>query len=111
MALGLAWFGSTLGLAALGWFVDGLPGRLLVGAAVLGFVATGAAVSNRWRRVTLAFSALAGAVVIALGVVAAVIAGTISDLAGSEAVAAGVVPVIGGLLSRRLSHRARRMAE
>ncbi len=111
MALGLAWFGSSLGTAVLGWSVDGVPGRLLLGAAALGLVATGAVVSNRWRPVTLAFSALAGAVVVATGAVAAVLAGTTGDRAAAEAVAVGVVPVLGGLLSRRLSRRARRMAE
>jgi hypothetical protein len=111
MALGLAWFGSSIGTGVLGWQVNGLPGWLLLGAAVLGCVATGAVVSNRWRPVTLTFSALAGATVVATGVVAVVVAGTTGDLAVAEAVAVGVVPVVGGLVSRRLSHRARRMAE
>lgn len=111
MALGLAWFGSSIGTAVLGWLVNGLPGWLLLGAAVLGCVATGAVVSNRWRPVTLTFSGLAGAAVAAIGVVAAVLAGTTGGLAATEAVAVGLVPVLGGLLSQRLSRRARRMAQ
>jgi hypothetical protein len=111
MALGLAWFGSSLGTGILGWLVGGLPGRLLLGAAVLGFVATAAVVSNRRRRVTLVFSALAGAVVVAVGVVAAVLAVTLGDRGVAAAVAIAAVPVAGGLLSQRLSRRSRRMAE
>jgi hypothetical protein len=95
----------------LGWFVDGLPGRLLLGVAVLGFVATGAVVSNRHRRVTLAFSVLAGGAVIAVGVVATALAATTADLDVAEAVTIGAVPIVGGLLCQRLSRRARRMAE
>jgi hypothetical protein len=111
MALGLAWFGSSIGTSMLGWFVDGLPGQLLLGVAVLGFVATGAVVSNRHRRVTLAFSVLASATVITVGVVAAALVATTADRDVAEAVTIGAVPLVGGLLTQRLSRRARRMAE
>ena len=110
MALGLAWIGSSLGTGLLGWLVDGLPGRMLVSVSVLGFVATGAVVSNRRRRVTLTFSALASAVVIAIGVAAALVA-IIGDAGAAEALALGTVPIVGGVLSRRLSRRAWRMAQ
>ncbi len=111
MALGLAWLGSALGASILGWLVDGVPGRLLVGVAVLAFVTTGAVVSNRHRRVTLTLSVLASAVVIAVGGVAAALVAITGDLGVGEVVAVGAVPIVGGLLSQRLSHRARRMAE
>ena len=110
MALGLAWFGSSLGTGVLGWLVGGLPGRMLFSASVLGFAATCAVVSNRHRRVTLAFSALASAVVIAIGVAAALAAIT-GDAGIAQALALGAVPIAGGMLSRRLSRRAWRMAQ
>jgi uncharacterized membrane protein YjjB (DUF3815 family) len=84
---------------------------LLLGTAVLGLAATGAVVSNRRRGVTLAFSVLASAVVIAVGVVVAALAATTGDRGVAEATAIGALPVAGGLLSQRLSRRARRMAE
>jgi energy-converting hydrogenase Eha subunit A len=110
MALGLAWFGTSLGTGVLGWLVGGLPGRMLVSVSVLGFAATGAVVSNRRRRVTLTFSALASAVVIAIGV-AAVLVAIIGDVGVDVALALGAVPIVGGVLSRRLSRRAWRMAQ
>jgi hypothetical protein len=111
LALGLTWFGSAVGASVLAWLVDGIPGRLLSGVVVLGFVATGAVVSNRRRRLTLGFSALAGMVVIAVGVVAAALVAIDGDVGMAETVAIGAVPVVGGLLSQRLSRRAQRMAE
>ncbi len=66
MALGLAWLCSSLGIGLLGWSVNRLPGQLLLGVAAHGLVATGAVTSNRRRRLTLAFSALASVVVIAV---------------------------------------------
>jgi len=111
MALGLAWLGSSLGTGVLIWLVDGLAGRLLLSVAVLGFIATGAVASNRHRRVTLAFSALASVVVAGVGVVAAALVAVTGGLDVAEAVAIGTVPLVGGLLTQRLSRRARRMAE
>jgi hypothetical protein len=111
MALGLAWFGCALTTGTLGLFTGFVFGRVLVAAAVLGLVALGAVVSNRGRRVTLAFSTVAGAVVIAAGVLAAAgfAAGGILD-AGQAALLAAV-PVAGGLLTELLSRRASRMAQ
>lgn len=111
MALALAWFGSSLGTGVLGWLVDGLPGRLLLGTAALGLVATAAVVSNRRRHVTLAFSALASAVVIAAGVLTAALAAAAGNAGAGAAAAIAAVAAAGGLLSLRLSRRARRMAE
>jgi hypothetical protein len=51
--LGLAWFGSVVGTGALGWFVGGPPGRVLLGATALGVVAMGAVVSNKARRLRM----------------------------------------------------------
>ena len=111
LALGLAWFGSALGTSVLGWLVDGTAGRLLLGVAVLAFVATGAVVSDRHRRLTLTFSMLASAVVIIIGAVAAALVAITGDLGVGEVLAVGAVPIVGGVLSQRLSGRARRMAE
>jgi uncharacterized membrane protein YccC len=111
MALGLAWLGSALGTSVLGWLVDGVPGRLLLCVAVLAFVTTGAVVSNRRRRVTLTLSVLASTVFIAVGSVAAALVAITGDLGVAQAVAVGAVPVVGGVLTQRLSRRARRMAE
>ena len=110
MALGLAWLGFSLGTSVVGWSAGGLPERLLLGAAVLGFVAAGAVASNRRRTVTLAFSAAASTVVITAGAVAAVLIAITGgpDVAATAAI--GAVPVLGGLITWRLSHRARRMA-
>lgn len=111
MALGLAWLGSSLGLSVLGMAVNGRPGQLLLGLAVLGIVAMGAVVSNRHRKLTLNFSALAGAVVAVVGLGAAALVAVTSGYDAAEAVAISAVPVVGGLFTERLSHRARRMAE
>jgi hypothetical protein len=110
MALGLAWLGSCLGTSVSGWFAGGLPGQLLAGAAVLGVVAAGAVASNRHRRVTLAFSAAASTVVITAGAVAAALMAITGGPEVAAAAATGAVPVLGGLITWRLSHRARRMA-
>jgi hypothetical protein len=111
VALGFAWFGSALGTGVVGWLVDGLPGKLLAGGGVLAVVALGAVVSNRGRRVTLALSSLVGTILIVIGVVAAVLAAVAGDLDPAEVVAMGAAPVAGGLLSRRLSRRAQRLAQ
>jgi hypothetical protein len=107
LALGLAWLGATLGTGLLGWLVDGVPGRLLLAAAVLGLAATAAVVSNKRKRATLAFSALAGALFVAVGVGAGIVAAATGVV---PAIAMGAVPVLGGLVTVRLSRRARRMA-
>jgi hypothetical protein len=111
LALGLAWLGSSLGAGVLGWIIGGVPGRLLLGGAVLGLVATGAVVSNRHKNVTLGFSALASVMVIAIGIAAAAIVAINGDLGTAKAVAIGAVPVVGGVLSQRLSRRAQTVAE
>jgi hypothetical protein len=97
LALGLAWLGSSLGAGVLGWIIGGVPGRLLLGGAVLGLVATGAVVSNRHKNVTLGFSALASMMVIAIGIAAAVIVAINGDLGTARAAAIGAVPVVGGV--------------
>ena len=111
MALGLAWLGASVGTGVSIWFVDGLAGQLLLGVCALGFIATGAVVSNRNRRLTLAFSELAGIVMVAVGVATAALVSVTDQPDRSSAVAVGAVAVVGGLLTRRLSRRARRMAE
>ena len=111
MALGLAWFGSSLGTSALSWLAGGPASWVLLGAAALGFVATGAVVSNRHRTVTLTFSALTSVATIVAGAVVAMLAGVPGVLGVAEAVVVGAVPVVGGLVSLRLTRRARRMAE
>jgi hypothetical protein len=88
-----------------------VPARLLFGAGVLGFAALAAVVSNRHRRATLAFSAIASAVVIAIGVVAAALGAITGDVGIGTAVAVGAVTLADGLLANRLSSRARQMAE
>jgi hypothetical protein len=95
MALGLAWLGSSLAMSVLGMVVAGRPG---------------AVVSNRHRRMTLTLSALASTVVVVGLGTAALVAAT-SDYDAAKAVAIGAVPIVGGLLTERLSQRARRMAE
>lgn len=111
MALGLAWFGSSLGSGVLGWLVDGLAGRLLLSTAVLGFIARAAVASNRNRRLTLGFSAHTSMVLAGVGVVTAALIAVTGGRDVAEAVAIGTVPFVGGLLTHRLSRRARRMAK
>jgi hypothetical protein len=94
----------------LSWLVDGLAGRLLLGVAVLGLVATGAVSSNRHRSFTLAFSSFASVVVAGAGVVVAALVAVTGRVDVAEAVAIGTVALVGGLLTQRLSRRARRMA-
>jgi hypothetical protein len=111
MALGLAWLGSSLAMSVLGMVVAGGPGQSFLGLAVLGIVATGAVVSNRHRRMTLTLSALASTVVVVVGLGTAALVAATSDYDAAKAVAIGAVPIVGGLLTERLSQRARRMAE
>jgi hypothetical protein len=111
MALGLAWLVSSLAMSLLGMVVAGRPGQSFLGLAVLGIVATGAVVSNRRRRMTLTFSALASTVVLVVGLGAAALVAATSDYDAAEAVAIGAAPIVGGLLTERLSQRARPMAE
>jgi len=108
MALGLAWLATSLGTGLLGWIISGPRRALLLAAAVLGLAVTGAVVSNRHRAITLGFSALAGMATIAVGLVVMVLVAVSDGL--DIASAAGVVPVVGGLLGLRLSRRAQRMA-
>jgi hypothetical protein len=108
MALGLGWLVSSLGTGLLGGLISGPPRALLLAAAVLGLVVTGAVVSNRYRAITLGFSALASMATIAVGLAVMVLVAITDGL--DIASAAGVVPVAGGLLGLRLSRRAQRMA-
>jgi len=111
VALGLAWFGSVVGTGAFGWFVGGVLGRVLLGAAALGVLAMGAVVSNKARTVTLTFSALAAVAVIIAGGFTAALAAITGDVDVASAAMIGAVPVVGGLLSARLTRRAWRMAQ
>jgi hypothetical protein len=60
---------------------------------------------------TLTFSALASTVVVVVGLGTAALVAATSDYDAAKAVAIGAVPIVGGLLTERLSQRARRMAE
>jgi hypothetical protein len=105
VALGLTWLVSLLATGALGWLVHSPARWLPLGLTVLGLVATGAVLSNKRRSATLAFSTVASVVLVAGGVVTAVLAG------GTRAgVLAAVAPVLGGVIAFRLTDRAREMS-
>src|SRR5262249_17649578 len=89
----------------------GPAGLVLLGAAVLGFVATSAVVSNRHRAVTLTFSALASVATIAAGPVVAMLAAVTGALDVAEAGAGGPGSPGAGRVRLRVTRRPRRRAE
>jgi hypothetical protein len=108
-ALGLAWVGSWLATATLVWAVGAPTRSIPLCLALLGLVASGAVASNKVRVVTLAFSTVSSAVFVAGGVVTAALAAAQGAGAGSVILAA-VVPVVGGVVTFRLTDRAREMS-
>jgi hypothetical protein len=109
VALGLAWVGSWLAAAALAWSLSAPTRWVPFGLAMLGLVASGTVASNKLRVVTLAFSTVSSAVFVAGGVVTAVVAAARGAGAGAVMLVA-VVPVVGGIVTFRLTDRAREMS-
>jgi hypothetical protein len=89
LALGSAWLLTALGIAALGW--QRAEPTLIAAAAIAG-AATVAVISNRFRDVTLRFSGAAGIALVAAGI--------------ATAHGVGVIPLIAGIVTARLSRRA-----
>jgi hypothetical protein len=110
LALGLAWFCTSVGAGVLAWYLDRLASGIMLGVAVLGLAATGAVVSNRQKRITLTGSALAGLLAIIAGAATAAVVAISAETELAGAVAVSSIPIVGGIVCTKLTQRSRRMA-
>lgn len=118
LALGLAWICSALAVGVIGWLLivvsdrrsDGRLGGVLLALAILGVGAAAAVASNRYRALTLAFSAAGGIAFVIAGPAITIVLATRGDVFTADVLLIGGVPVAGGAVIILLSRRARQMS-